>query len=167
MQYYNGISKGYDELYGTEQSRKYEAIATFLQEKTDGFCLDVGCGTGIGSAYFTHYIGVDPSSKLIDIAKKNYDPIFLVGGASNLSMFDSNSFDLLLCVTCMHHFKDLYKFLQEAKRVTKKNAMFGFSVLQTVDSFHEISSFIKEEFEIVKEIPVLNDVVYICCLQKF
>ena len=46
MDYYNQISKGYDELHGLEQLNKLNVIKNNLNIKNNDLLLDAGCGTG-------------------------------------------------------------------------------------------------------------------------
>ena len=47
MNYYDGISKGYDELYGQEQLLKWSKVKEIITFSREDTILDIGCGTGI------------------------------------------------------------------------------------------------------------------------
>ena len=103
--------------------------------------LDFGCGNGRFSEIFkkTQYIGVDISSKLIDMAQKKYPrKKFLVIDGLNLP-FKDNFFDLVIAIAVFHHIpsKELrIKVLKEIKRVLKNNGILFLSVWYLLDKPH-------------------------------
>jgi len=88
--------------------------------------LDLGCGNGrlFEIKNDAEYFGADVSSKMIEIAKKNYPQgkFFLT---SPLSLpFQDHFFDKVFCLSVFHHipsFKYRMQFLKEIKRVLKKD----------------------------------------------
>ena len=73
MNYYNNIAKGYEELHKEEQLKKLKAIKKYLRINPEDKLLDVGCGTGLTtSCWNCKCYGIDPSKKLLEIAKKKY-----------------------------------------------------------------------------------------------
>lgn len=99
--------------------------------KKDDKILDVGAGTGKYSIYFKN-LGYDVTS--LELVKQNVNifkskrdskniPIYQ-GNATNLKIFDDNSFDIVLLFGPMYHlisFEEKVKALNEAKRVVKKD----------------------------------------------
>jgi MPBQ/MSBQ methyltransferase len=91
--------------------------------------LDVGCGNG-GTTYYMmskiftpqNIIGIDiDEEKLQNKAKvKCPNCIFHKMSATSLT-FDSNSFDIVICVEAAFHFNTRLNFFQEALRVLKPN----------------------------------------------
>jgi len=63
MDFYRLIAKRYDELYGDEQSMKYNIIKENLEIKNSDLMLDVGCGTGHN--FNCKVVGMDPSTELL------------------------------------------------------------------------------------------------------
>ncbi|MDD3032458.1 MAG: class I SAM-dependent methyltransferase [Candidatus Pacebacteria bacterium] len=89
--------------------------------------LDLGCGNGrfYEKLKEENYTGVDNSEKLIKIAKEKYPKAdFKVASALELP-FDNEEFDLIYSLAVLHHLpKDYHNiFVQEAKRVLKKNGI--------------------------------------------
>lgn len=122
--YYDDISDGYDELYKEEQLKKLNS-ALFEINKIDFIkdvknCLDVGCGTGISTNFFSDLgikvIGIDPSKKLIEKNKVNS---LIYGFAEDLP-FENNSFDLVVSFSAIQNFNDIEKGLKEINRVGRK-----------------------------------------------
>lgn len=87
--------------------------------------LDIGCGTGSGSAVlagkFKKVIGIDISNAAITYAKRNWkrkNVEFLVGSGTKIP-FPNNFFDVVAGFEVIEHIKDWKRFLKELKRVTK------------------------------------------------
>jgi ubiquinone/menaquinone biosynthesis C-methylase UbiE len=103
-------------------------IKTYLKGKRDTILVDIGCGTGRGSLFFTetctNIIGLDISLSLLKIFKEK------------LSLKGLNNVDLILCdaenlplrlkiadvITffgALHHIPNKLKALDEANRLLK------------------------------------------------
>ncbi|MBI2667388.1 class I SAM-dependent methyltransferase [Candidatus Woesearchaeota archaeon] len=103
MEFYNKISKSYDELYGKEQENKLRIIKNNIKLK--GLTLDIGSGTGISKKFF-NTIGIDPSFNLL----KKGD----ICGKAEYLPFKNKGFDNVICLTSIHHF-NLKKSIKEMK----------------------------------------------------
>lgn len=92
--------------------------------------LDLGCGNGRFFEFCMNknvdYLGIDPSEKLIEIAKTRYPQAkFQVGDAMQLP-FPDNSFDKVYSIAVFHHIpssESRSMFLEEARRVLKPNGL--------------------------------------------
>lgn len=110
--------------------------------------LDIGCGTGILSPYFSNadYIGIDIDQKLIDFAKKRYpDRTFLTMGGEHNTLPDS-SFDFILVVGVIHHLNNTVAsaLLKQAQRVLRKNGtVLIIEAIPPIDSFNMFGRFIR------------------------
>ena len=123
---------GYDEMAEKfSQTRTFfwrgmEFIADYTKEGDR--VLDYGCGNGRLLELFNdkkiEYLGVDPSQKLVDLAKKRYPS----GEFSKINLgqtslaFQDNFFNASYSIAVFHHFpSDDYrqKMAQEIYRVTK------------------------------------------------
>ncbi len=111
QEYYNAISRGYDELYGEEQTIKYEKIKACIT----GSVLDVGCGTGIITGKIRNAIGIDISSGMI----RRYDGIKVIGHAHYLP-FKDKTFDVVISLTMLQDIKKPGKCIKEMSRVGRK-----------------------------------------------
>jgi len=93
--------------------------------------LDLGCGNGRFFEFLKdkdiHYIGVDFSEKLVEIAKEKYPKVkFQVADALNLP-FPNNYFDKIYSIAVLHHIpseKFRIQFFEEARRILKPNGFF-------------------------------------------
>ena len=147
MEYYNEISKSYNELYGQEQEEKLKIIKEEINPK--GKILDLGSGTGLSKKYFKDVTCVDPSEKLLNKGD-------IKASAEDLP-FEDNSFDWVLCLTSIHHF-NLEKAIKEIKRVSKGNYIF--TILKKSPKFNKIKDYLKKEFNL-KEIDSEKDLILV------
>ncbi len=160
MNYYNKIAPGYEELHEQEQMNKLILIAQFINPKPSDTLLDVGCGSGISTRFWScKTSGIDPSEELIKIAReKDPDSGYLVGAAEKLP-FPDNSFDFVISITAVHNFNDIEKALNEIKRVAKNKIVF--SILKKSQKADEIKQLISKLFTIEKELEEERDIILI------
>ena len=103
---HNAIAKRYYELYKDDTSDlKYFDL--FLKDCKSKI-LDLGCGMGHYSNYMYakgfEVTGIDISSNMIDIAKKNNPNIeFIVSDICNLSVIEGKTFDGLVIAYVLQH----------------------------------------------------------------
>lgn len=150
MQYYNKISKGYNELYKEEQLKKIKIIKKYIKPK--GLLLDIGAGTGISTKAFTKKalcIALDPSKEML----KKYPGLKVVGKAENLP-FKDNTFDIIISVTALHH-ANPEKAISEIKRVAKPNAQIAISILKKSKRLPGIKKLLKNFKEIEEEKDII------------
>jgi ubiquinone/menaquinone biosynthesis C-methylase UbiE len=147
-EYYNHLAFSYDELYGEEQKRKLALIEPFLDSKS---ILDVGCGTGIASPEGA--VGVDSSKELLE---KNQNTTML--GIAEALPFADKSFDIITCMTAIHHF-DLDKSLEEMQRVAINKVII--TVLKKAQKFEQIVLKVKEKFNLIEEVDEEKDLILI------
>ena len=108
-----------------------KAVENLLPKK--GFSLDIGVGSGRFAVPFKIGIGLDPSVKMLNIAKKN--GIKCVCGIAEKLPFKNFVFDFALMVTSICFVDDILKTFTEAYRVLKKN---GVLVIGFVDKESDI-----------------------------
>ena len=110
-------------------------------------CIDIGCGVGIYSLYLEK-MGIkttaidlveDHIKRLKEIIRQtnaNIDAI--VGDASDLSMYSSNSYDIVLCLGPLYHILSPQKqeaCISECKRLAKINGVIMFSYISPYSVF--------------------------------
>lgn len=121
----------------TNNARKIEFITTarVLSEilPANGKVLDCAAGTGIYAFYFADkgydVTALDITPRHIDIINeqlkdKDYNMITGVNDATNLSQFEDESFDIVLCMGPIYHITDNIlrdKCINECLRVLKKD----------------------------------------------
>ena len=105
-------------------------LRMFNIKKTDSV-LDLGCGDGLNIMLLNNMgikevIGVDISKKLLKMAKANNPKTkFYVGSAESLP-FRTNSFDIVLIDSVLHHLMEYEEPAKEIKRVLKKGGCLCF-----------------------------------------
>lgn len=138
--------------------------------------LDIGAATGAYSIYYAtkgyDVTCVEPVKRNIDIleSKINEDMNIKIhqGNALDLSCFEDNSFDIVLCFGPLYHLKsdeDKLKAINESKRVCKKDGKILFAYLSN-DMVFVTETFIynnknhllngeydKENFRLIDESP--------------
>lgn len=147
-------------LISGEFSSKRESVWPELKFLFDDYIvegdkvLDLGCGNGRFFEFIkdkgADYLGVDPSQRLIEIAKGRY-PVakFQVTDALSLPFAD-NSFDKVYSIAVLHHIPSeelRLKFLEEVKRVLKPGGLF----IVTAWKFHRSKElFLIFKFKVLK-----------------
>ena len=122
---YDVIGAGYN---STRQADPYitERLYSQLSPKKDGYYLDIGCGTGNYTIALAerglNFCGVEPSEKMLEMARSRNNGIkWLKGTAENLPFEDAN-FDGGVATLTIHHWTDLHKAFTEIHRVLKPGA---------------------------------------------
>ena len=127
--------------------------------------LDMGCGPGFYAKILSErgaiVKGIDFSSSLIEIARKEVpEAEFTLGNAEKLP-YKSEEFEIVLSALMMDHLKSWDKALKEVKRVLKKRGLFVFSIKNPVTiclqkkkwffkTFREIDRYFDEDWRIAK-----------------
>jgi ubiquinone/menaquinone biosynthesis C-methylase UbiE len=127
------LAGGYDNWYTSRRGTMYDhlerkAIIRYLPTHAKGEkLLEVGCGTGHWSSFFSEYgfevIGVDVSQRMIDIAKsKNIsEASFQVADGHSLPFADG-TFDITAAITTLEFVRDAKAVIREMVRCTRKPA---------------------------------------------
>lgn len=96
-----------------------------IQAEKSGTILDVACGKGASTAHLLQFYpaeditAINISEKQIETARtKAPGCTFLIMDAAHLD-FPDNSFDTILCLEAVFHFKTRERFLEEAYRVLR------------------------------------------------
>ena len=94
--------------------------------------LDLGCGTGILTGRLLRWnsrpFGIDPSERMIEIARTEFPGIeFRLGSAENLP-YQNEIFDIVASSLVMHYIKNLDPVFRNVYRVLRRNGAFVFSM---------------------------------------
>lgn len=134
IKYYNKFNedKRLTHRHGiVEFTTSIKYIEEYLSKMNNPKILDVGAGTGKYSIYLSNK-GYDVTAvelvkhNLMTLKAKNSPVKAILGNAINISMFNDNSFDMVLLFGPLYHLiskEDKLKALLEAKRIVKKNGL--------------------------------------------
>ncbi|WP_405204967.1 class I SAM-dependent methyltransferase [Aquimarina sp. LLG6339-5] len=89
----------------------FNRLLTLLNPSINGTYLDIGCGTGNYTKQFDkrgyQFIGIDPSSEMLEKAKTPINNVFWeIGKAETLSL-SKNSIDGIIASLTLHHWDNL------------------------------------------------------------
>ena len=154
--YYNALAASYPSLHKDEQYKKLSIIQEKIKNrlKKNSQVLDVGCGPCWSATFFPHVFGVDPSFELLDKRRT------VVCGYAEQLPFRSQLFDVILCVTALHHF-DFDRALPEMKRVAYADALFVISLLKKSSRFDVLRAQIISSFRLIEEVDEGIDMIYV------
>lgn len=101
--------KEYEKMYQMEETHwwfvsKRNLVRSFL-EKTDGYILDIGCGTGANLKSFSNFgkvIGIDVSPLAMSFSSRRGCPYLVRASADNLP-FKDNIFDAVTLLDVLYH----------------------------------------------------------------
>ena len=117
-------------IYGRYQI--FEEVKKDLKRlKPNSKVLDLGCGTGHLSQYIKNMgfevIGLDPSLKMLEFAKNNFNDISFIEGISAKLPFENNYFDYVVSIEVLRYLnsKDVEKTYKEILRVLKPSGFFN------------------------------------------
>jgi SAM-dependent methyltransferase len=101
--------------------------------------LDVGCGTGnyaaaLAAATGCRISGVDPSARMLDLARDVAPWESLVPGRAESLPFADDSFDVVMSTDVIHHIGDRDAYFQESVRVLRP----GGQLVTVTDSHDDI-----------------------------
>jgi len=112
------------------------AMSSLVGDVKDKVVLDAGCGFGYYSIILAEkgaiVTGIDISEKMVELAKNNAAKAsvkcqFFVCDMQDLTIFDSNTFDLVTSSIVAGYLDDLKKAFSEVFRVLKTGGAFTFS----------------------------------------
>jgi ubiquinone/menaquinone biosynthesis C-methylase UbiE len=130
---FDRIAGCYDDWYNSATGVIYDhlekrTIGKLLgKERCNGKLLEVGCGTGHWSRYFSdkgfEVTGVDVSREMIEIANQKHIPNsrFEIADGQNLPFADE-SFDVAAAITALEFTSDPTKIISEMARCVKKSS---------------------------------------------
>jgi len=159
--YYNGMAPGYNQLYGAEQKSKAKIMLKEIKKaKKKGLLLDIGGGTGIGTAVFTKYfdcIIIDPSEKLLEQGPA--DCAKILGTAEELP-FAQKKFDVIISMTALHH-TNIEESLDEIARVAKKDACIVLTYPKHATNLETFRKAFQKHFSKSREIEEEKDIIFL------
>jgi len=134
-EWYNTLSGSYDELYGEEQSRKYETVLGFLGTGQFRVLIDIGCGTGTflerAHEIYDHAIGIDLSAKMLRIAtkRKTANTDYVLASSSSLPIKSASS-DCTVSISTAKVGSNHSSFISDLKRISREDSLLAFTLFQ-------------------------------------
>ena len=159
LNYYDGISKGYKELYWSEQTNKIEKIKLHLIKS--GVALDCGSGDGVLNRYFdnkTKLISADISFRLL---KLNSNKSKVNCSITNLP-FKDKSFDQIICLSVIQDVDDISNSISELSRILKNESSLILSHIKISSKQDKIKESLDNYFSILEIIEEEKDIIYLC-----
>jgi SAM-dependent methyltransferase len=90
--------------------------------------LDIGCGTGYGTAelakHATAAVGIDVATDALDYARAHYPNVRFDKAEATALPFPDQSFDLITAFEVIEHLNDWRALLSEARRVLRSGGIF-------------------------------------------
>lgn len=148
--YFDTTADGYNRAYNKGDNlrsfifERRKVIVLGLFDIKKGKILDIGCGPGVYTDRLSRsgyeIYGIDPSEKMVEIAKsKNFpNARFSVGRAEKIDFGDS-FFDGILCVGVLEYLNSIEEGVRELSRVAKTGSVAVFtapnasSILNIID----------------------------------
>lgn len=126
---YDKKAENYDSTFDGKFTIKFKKImCETVCINNNNIVVDIACGNGrllhmLAEKIDFHGYGVDISDKMIEQARNlNKNMEFYVAGCEGLP-FESEKVDVMTVCAAYHHFPNVEKFAEEAKRVIKKDGM--------------------------------------------
>lgn len=117
---YDRIGQGYNTTR-TADPYLLSRLTFHLNPKATGHYLDIGCGTGNYTIPLSknggNFVGVDPSNKMLEIARSKGDWITWKQGIAEAIPQDDHSIDGIVASLTLHHWSDLDKGFKELNRI--------------------------------------------------
>lgn len=125
-----GFADIYDNARPKCPGKVKEIILNYL-ERTPSLVVDLGCGTGLSTIIWNEVnnkvIGIEPSTDMIEIARKKatgFDNVKFISGFSDNTGLDDISTDVITCSQSFH-WMNPETTLKEVSRILKKGGVFA------------------------------------------
>lgn len=157
-------SKNYDSGQDFQYINQNELDKIFakMPVKSNGTCLDLGCGTGQASRELHHrgfnVLGIDASTSAINIAKNatTKDSMrYVVADLESdmlVTLVGTGSFDVVFCKLVYAFIKDKLKFLDVVSKLLNKNGVFVITTPLIGDVAEEKKGIAVKEDELTNEL---------------
>lgn len=164
--YYNGISKGYKNLYHDEQIEKINSVKQYFLNK--GSILDLGAGDGVLNEFVSSHCELysyDLSGELLKLNSNSNN--FKFQGNCEKLLFEDNLFDGIYSFSVIQDVLDISKAINEIQRVGKNNSLCIISFVRWGSRVDEIKELIKSiSNEILFEKELEKDYIYVFRLKN-
>jgi ubiquinone/menaquinone biosynthesis C-methylase UbiE len=126
---YDTIAADYA-IHRNVQPNLLRKLIEFPRIASSSRVLEVGCGTGnyissIASLTSAKCFGIEPSSGMLEEARKKAAPISWSQGTAEALPYPDGSFDFIFSADVIHHVRDRLAFFKEAFRVLAHGGWFA------------------------------------------
>ncbi len=162
-EYYNKISKIYDNLYFDEQFEKILVVKRFLRNRKYEICLDAGCGTGISNIPLLEVckkiFNLDYSKNMLYKSRtKNIRNLIL--GAIEYLPLKHKIFDFVISLSVIHDLKYFNIGIHEIFRVLKPKGEAVISFREEFVEKYDVEDFLKKIFTILSKEKCRKEILY-------
>lgn len=149
--WYDSLAQSYDELYGPEQSHKYEILIDRMGRSRFKLSVDIGCGTGallqsLGQRS-QHSVGFDLSIAMLKVAskRKSERTDLVLATIQNLPIRD-NCADCIVSISAIQGNSGLTQRISELKRIRQDSSFLAVSIFNERD--REMRQLLPDPFQI-------------------
>lgn len=158
LNYYDGISSGYETLYHHEQKQKILKVLTYIPIK--GRILDLGSGDGVLNEYVDKNVDFFSCDLSFELLKLNSNSIKIQANAQKLP-FKYKVFDSVVSFTMLQDVPDPVGVILNVRNILKEEGIFVLSVLKMSSKIGEILQEVENFFKIVEKIEEEKDFIFI------
>ena len=126
---YDHIASSYTEAYSENDEQDFKYLDKFLANLSGKKLIDMGCGSGINTAYLKRkgfdVVGVDASQNMLKVARKLNPTIQFEEQDILHTTFEAEAFDGVILAYVINHFnyEGLALLRDEIDRVLKKDGL--------------------------------------------
>jgi ubiquinone/menaquinone biosynthesis C-methylase UbiE len=125
--YYSTSERVFPEIPDRNFENHYKVYRFMRQFATDKDVIDVGCGTGYGTAHLAEVaksiIGIDLSKSAINWAKRRYPGVHYVQMDAQKLEFPDRTFDLIFSSENFEHLADQKSHVKELARILRADGL--------------------------------------------
>jgi ubiquinone/menaquinone biosynthesis C-methylase UbiE len=165
--YYDAISPAYDDWSSGVHRRLAARLVEIVSPLPGERVLDVGCGSGLVAQMAAdrvgvcgEVIGIDIAHRLLEVAQSRASPdVRFLHVPAEALIFSDSTFDVVTMGDALPYLADPRRALEEARRVLRRDARIGISVLHrhlstpAQDLYHELLVDLEKRHPIVVPRP--------------
>lgn len=157
--YYDGISKGYKQLYHEEQILKISKLKKYIPKNQT--ILDLGSGDGVLNQFIennSNFISLDLSFNMLK--NNNNDGNKIQASITNIPLKD-NSIKNIICLTAIQDIENTQLAIKEINRILESKGTLIISFLKNSQKKENIINELNKYFKIKHQIEELKDLILI------